>query len=268
VTDIATSAGVFSFTLAPGSYQLRGFYELQGGGPRFLGGIAIVTVKSSQTTSVNLQVPYAVPATLDGTITVKNVPSSDPVKRLTVLVCPSNEPFTGGTPAGDCLTGGAKPIKTTTSTGVNDFGLYKVTGFPAGSYLAYPGYIALSGSATSTSGVAVKLKAGKTTTQNLKTNFLMGDEGLVFGKVSVTGAPTGFAPQLGAQACNVSTSNCVNAFELTGHDYNLILSAGAYDIRGFYLTTGGTFEYGSTTPEVVTAGAMIKANLSVPFQGS
>jgi hypothetical protein len=271
--DNITPAGVsgnYSFTLSPGSYNLAGFYELQGGGPKFMGGVAVVTVKSSQTTGpINLQVPYKVPATLTGKITIKNVPKSDPVSHETVLVCPSSEPFNGSTPAEDCLTGGAKATKKVSSSGsISDSGTYSVTGFPAGSYIAYPGYNALSGSVTSTSGTAVTLTAGHTTTQNLKTNFLMGTQGLVFGKVSVTGAPAGFSPQLGAQACSTTSSSCAVAFEQTGKSYNLIVNAGSYNVRGFYLTTGGDFVYGSAVPEVVTAGAMIHAHLTVAYTTS
>ncbi len=269
VVDIASNTGAYSFTLSPGSYNFAGFYELQGGGPKFLGSVATATATSNQTLTLNLQVPYKNPATLSGKITVKNVPKSDPVSRVTVLVCPSNEPFNGSTPAEDCLTGGAKATtKTAKSGAISASGSYSVTGFPAGSYIAYPGYTDLSGSTTSTSGTNVTMTAGHTTTQNLKTNFLMGTQGLVFGKVTVTGAPTGFSPQLGAQACSTSSSNCVVAYERTGHDFNLIVDAGSYNVRGFYLTTGGSFVYGSPVPEVVTAGAMIHTHLTVAYTTS
>jgi hypothetical protein len=269
VVDVASSTGAYSFTLAPGKYNLQGFYELQGQGPKFVGGVATVTVASGSSQNVNLQVNYQTPATLTGKVTIKNVPKSDPVTRVTVLVCPSTEPFTGGTPAVDCLTGGGKATTTSTSSGtLNASGNYKVTGFPAGSFIVYPGWKALSGSETSTSGTAETLSAGKTTTQNLKVTFLMGDQGLVFGKVSVTGAPSGFSPQLGAQACSTSSSSCTNTFEQTGKSYNLIIPAGSYNIRCFYLTTGGTFVYGSAVPEVVTAGAMIHLKLTVAYTTS
>ena len=45
---------------------------------------------------------YAAPAKLTGTLTVTNVPKSDPVRLVKPLLCPSSEPFTGGTPSSDC----------------------------------------------------------------------------------------------------------------------------------------------------------------------
>jgi hypothetical protein len=264
-----TSSFNYSYTLSPGSYNLAGFYELTENGPKFMGGVATASVTSNMNTNLVLQVYYQTPATLSGKITIKNVPKSDPVSRVTVLVCPSSEPYNGSTPAEDCLTGGATATKKTASSGaISASGKYSVTGFPAGSWLAYPGYKALSGSTTSTSGTTVTLKAGKTTAQNLKTNFLMGNQGLVFGKVKVTGAPAGFSPQLGAQACSTTTSDCVTANQPNGHDFNLILGAGSYDVRGFYVTSGGSDVYGSPVPEVVTAGAMIHANLPVAYTTS
>ena len=264
VTDIASSNGTYSFTLSPGAYHMAGFYELMGGGPRFQGIVENVTVTSGKTTSTNLPVPYAKPATLAGKVTVTMVPKSDPVKSDVVLVCPSNEPYTGGTPASDCVSKGTKATSKTTNSGISASANYSVPDFPAGSYLAYPGYCALSGCATSTSGVAVTLTANKTTTQNLKTTFLMGNQGLIFGKVSITGAPNGFTAQTGATACNVETSACQVAYQTTG-DYNLILPAGSYNVRGFYLS-GNTFVYGSPVPEVLTAGSTIHKHLTTAYQ--
>ena len=271
VIDIASSAGAYSFTLDPGSYNIAGFYELKGGGPRFTGIVATVSVASGSTQTVNLPVFYAAPAKLTGTETVTMVPKSDPVKLVKPLVCPSNEPFTGGTPASDCVSTGYKATSTTSKSGtIKASGTYMQGGLPAGSYIAYPGYCTNppSGCALSTSGVAVTLKAGKTTTQNLKTPFFLGDQGLIFGKVSVTGAPSGFSPQLGAQACQASSpSTCVTVFETTGQDYNLVLDAGAWNVKGFYVS-GSNEVFGSAVPEVLTAGSTIHAHLTVAYQVS
>jgi hypothetical protein len=266
VVAIASKTGAYSVTLNPGPYNIQGFYRLEGVGPDFNGGVATLTVVSSMTVKLSPQVLYQAPATLSGKISITNVPKSDPVSRVTVLVCPSSEPFNGSTPAEDCLTGGHKATSTTSSSGsITASASYSVSGFPAGSYVAYPGYTRLEGATTSTSGTAVSMTVGHTTKQNLKTNFLQGTQGLVFGKVSVTGAPSGFSPQLGAQACSTTSSSCVTTYQRTGHDYNLIVNAGSYNVKGFYLTTGGTFVYGSTVPEVVTAGSMTHAHLTVAY---
>jgi hypothetical protein len=270
VTDIADFNGTYTLTLPPGAYHIAGFYELKGNGPKFLGVVENVSVTSSTTTTANLPVPYAKPATLTGKVTITNVPKSDPVRLVKPLLCPSSEPFTGGTPSSDCLTRGSKATTKTTAAGsISASGMYTQSGLPAGSYIAYPGYCATQSTScvVSTSGVAVTLTAGTVTTQNLKTTFLQGNQGLVFGKVTVTGAPTGFSPQLGAQACEVSTSTCVQVLEPTGQDYNLVLNAGAWDVQGFYLS-GSTPVFGSTVPEVVTAGSMIHAHLTVAYQVS
>ncbi len=200
VTTIATPAGhgafgTFSLTLSAGSYNLFGFYELTSGGARFLGKASgdmngknkppAVVTSGETVNGATLLVKYAKPATLTGKATVTAVPKSDPVKHVTVLLCPSSTPYTGGTPSVSCVSGSFKA----TTSGTNASATYSLTGLPAGSDIAYPGYCAASGCATSTSGVAVTLTAGTTTTQNLKTTFLMGNQGLIFGKVTVTGAP-------------------------------------------------------------------------------
>ena len=129
VTDIASSNGTYSFTLSPGAYHMAGFYELMGGGPRFQGIVENVTVTSGKTTSTNLPVPYAKPATLAGKVTVTMVPKSDPVKSDVVLVCPSNEPYTGGTPASDCVSKGTKATSKTTNSGISASANYSVPDF-------------------------------------------------------------------------------------------------------------------------------------------
>jgi hypothetical protein len=255
----------YTFSLNPGNYTVAGFYELVAGGPRFVGSLVGVTVKSKATTSQALVVDYTKPATLNGKVTITAVPTSDPVTKVAVLACPASFPYTGGTPSESCVT----KLTTATSSGTSASASYSMTGMPKGSYLAYPGYCAESGCVTSTSGVAVRLRMGQTTTQNLKTTFLQGDEGLVFGKVTVTGAPVGFSDTVAAIACNVATSACTAAIQPAHGDYNLLLGPGSYTVKGAYLVTTpspGIF-YGNPVPVVITAGLEVHEHLAVAYQG-
>ena len=133
VIDIASSTGAYSFTLDPGSYNIAGFYELKGGGPRFIG---IVVDGLRDVGELGHRQParaLPVPAKLTGTETVTRVPKSDPVKLVKPLVCPANEPFTGGTPASDCVSTGRKAKSTTSKSGsITASGTYTQSGLPAG----------------------------------------------------------------------------------------------------------------------------------------
>ena len=84
-----------------------------------------------------------------------------------------------------------------------------MTNLTAGSWTAYPGFCARSGCVTHTGDKqTAKLTKGKTTTLNLSTSFFLFGQALVYGTVSVNGAPSGFTPTSGASACQVGSSTC------------------------------------------------------------
>ncbi len=74
-----TSNGVYTLSLAPGTWRVDGFYENNAYGGAFLGSAQTVTVIAGETVQQNLTVPYEKAASVHGTITVKNVPPFDPV---------------------------------------------------------------------------------------------------------------------------------------------------------------------------------------------
>ena len=70
--------------------------DLQGAGPKFIGTPVHENVPAGGTLHVNLGVAYLPPATLAGTITVTGASSNDPIKDVTVVVCPSSVAYGGG----------------------------------------------------------------------------------------------------------------------------------------------------------------------------
>ncbi len=270
VSTVAGANGAYSLSLAAGSWSLFGFYQITAGGPVFFGGAVGENVTAGGTVNnVNLDVFYVKPATLAGTITVTGASSNDPIKKLTVVVCPSSVAFGGGTVPNGCASGSTKPSPKGSASGS-----YSVTNLAPGSWTAYPGFCARSGCVTHTSdSQTAKLKSGKTTTLNLSTAFLEFGQALLYGTVTVTGAPSGFTPTLGVNACQLA-GNCENV-NATGHGkYDMILTnvvpaVGAWSAKGFYVKqSSGNPAYGFPLPVVAVTGASIQLNLFVPYQGS
>ena len=270
VSTVASSNGTYSLTLTAGSWTLYGYYQVTPGGAIFLGTPANVSVAGNATDRVNLGVPYVRPATLSGTISVTGASSNDPIKKLTVVVCPSTIAYSGGTVPNGCATGSTKPSPKGSSSAS-----YSVTYLTAGSWTAYPGFCARSGCVTHTgSSQTATLTKGKTTTLNLSTPFLLYGQALVYGTVSVNGAPSGFKFTSGASACQVGSSTCevVNA---TGKGKyaviltNLIPAVGVWSVKGFYeAQSSSTPVYGPSFPVVAVTGTSIGLNLPVSYKAS
>ena len=270
VSTVAASNGTYKLTLAPGSWTVFGFYEITAGGAVFLGTPALENVPAGGTLNVNLTVFYLKPATLAGTISVTGASQNDPIKTLTVVVCPSAVAFSGGTVPNGCASKSVKPSPKGSASGS-----YSVTNLSPGSWTAYPGFCARSGCVTHTGDEqTVKLHQGKTTTLNLSTSFFLFGQTLLYGTVSVTHAPTGFSPTLGVNACQVGSSTCEVGSTTHNGKYALLLNnaldiAGVWSVKGFYLTPGsGTTVYGPTFPVVAVLGISIDLNLPVPYRAS
>jgi hypothetical protein len=278
--------GVYTLSLSPGTWRLSGFYENAPYGGAFLGAAQTVTVTGGETVRQNLTVPYKKPASLHGTITIKNVPPFDPVEQAQVLLCPSFAPYNGVTPSIACVTGYGNPGgggTTTTivggttaaasaSTGSTFTASYSLTGLPPVAWTAYPGYCAQSGCGFNAKrGVPVTLRPGGSSTVNVSTNFLLPGESLLTGTVSVTGAPSGFADEVGVTACPVNgqsgVSGCHSFYGISGNRYTMVLDPGQWSVKGFYLAEPYDNAVDGPT-QLVTLVKKHTTNLylSVPYQ--
>ena len=224
--------GTYTLTLDAGKYKAAGFYENNAFGGAFLGGTHVVTVTTGKTVTLNLSVPYRKPAAITGTITVTGVPTSETISQFEVLLCPSFAPYTGGTIPIACVSGYAAP-----STPGATVGTYSVSGLPPGAWTAYPSFCTESTCNTPNpnDGTAATLVGGQTTTLNLTTKFLQPGQAFLSGTVTVTGAPAGFSDDLGVSACPKGGTPCQVVYGVPNGEYGLILPAGTWFVKGFYL---------------------------------
>jgi hypothetical protein len=284
VYALATN-GVYTLRLNPGTWRLSGFYENSAYGGAFLGTAQTVTVTSGGTVHENLTAPYSKPASLTGTITIKNVPPVDPVEQLEVLLCPSYAPYNGVNPSIACVNGyggesGGGGTTTTiiaggaTSANAAASGTvtksYSLTGLPPATWTAYPGYCAESGCGyNAKKGVTVTLSPGGSSSANVSTDFLLPGQALLTGTVSVTGAPAGFADEVGASACPLGGSSlgCRSFYGFSGNSYAMVLPAGQWSVKGFYLAEPYDNAVDGST-QIVTLVKKKTTNLylSVPYQ--
>jgi len=195
VYDLAGD-GVYSLSLTAGKWLVDGFYETRAFGGVFLGTAVVVTVKADAKSTRNFTVAYRKPAAVHGTIDVTGVPASSQLYELSVLLCPSFAPYIGTTASIACVNGYDE------AGVVGNAGSYSVTGLPPGKWTAYPGFCTDSGCYTNAkAGKALTLVSGVNSTANLTTPYIVPGYGLVSGKVTVTGAPPGFADPEGVSLC-------------------------------------------------------------------
>ena len=125
VSTVAGGNGAYSLSLAAGS----GPCSVSTRSHRRAvvpGGVSARTeCPAGGTIHENLDVFYLKPATLAGTITVTGASSNDPIKKLTVVVCPSSVAFSGGTVPNGCASGSVKPSPKGSASGS-----YSVTNLP------------------------------------------------------------------------------------------------------------------------------------------
>ena len=257
------SNGTYTLPLTAGSWNVVGFYEVNGFGGAFLGTSQVVTVPGGGTVTLNLTVPYTPPASLNGTIAVYGAPPGDPIQQFTVLLCPSYAPYTGGAPSIACVNGYAQPPPGATSAP------YSLTGLPPGVWTAYPGYCAPSGCGTNASrGKTVTLVAGQASTGNVSTPFILTGDGLLSGTVAVTNAPLGFSDEVGVTACQVANNAvCQYFYGISGNRFYLLLPAGQWNVHGFYVAAPyNNAVDGPTKTVLVNDGEATRTALSVPYQ--
>ena len=173
-TFYGLSGNRYDMVLAAGQWSVKGFYLAEPYDNAVDGPNQIVTLAKKQTTNLFLSVPYQVPGTATGTITVNGLPAGVKVQSYTVLACPSSEPWNGGIPAPECVSefsgpggfgfgaadrGEAKSANPSANppagfsgaakTPINQYSLPTLT---AGGWLLYAGYQTVFGSVSNMKG--------------------------------------------------------------------------------------------------------------------
>ncbi len=261
--------GNYTLSLAAGKWRVAGFYEINALGGAFLGSSVVVHVPSGGKVTLDLTVPYTPPAALKGKITVRNVPDNDPIYQLNLIICPSYAPYSGGQVPIACVNAYA-PAPGPSSTPGSVTGSYSLTGLPPVQWTGYVGFCAESGcTINSYHGTTFTLNPGETSTVDFSSNFLLRDQALLTGTIAVTGAPPGFSDPVGISACESGSgsSNCQVLYEIPGGVYNVVLNAGIWNIKGFYLSSPyDNVVDGPTQTVSLSSRQVMDLPLNVPYQ--
>ena len=254
----------YTLSLDPGSYVLWGFYENSFSGGAFLSAPQVVTVESGGTLVVDTSVPYAKPATLSATVTVTGLPAGVLLTSATVVLCPAGITFDpNAQPPLPCATGNT--YLTTPSSGPVQV---DATGLPAGTWTAYAGYCTQFGCATgSAAPKPVVTTAGRTTKAKLSVAYQVPPNGLLSASVLVSGAPAGFTPSTGLEACQQSgLSTYCEGVGGTG-PFQLLLTDGTWFVTGYYSAPGfGNSIVGPTEIVDIQGGQTSNLVLDAPYQ--
>ncbi len=253
-------------TLAPGSWRVGGFYEINAYGGAFLGSSRTIVVAANQPITADFTVPYSKPASLSGQVTVTGVPSGVTVEETSVLLCPPGAPYNGNVASVACVNAyGGFPASAA--------GNYQITGLPPVTWIAYPSYCtAFSCVTDAQAGKSVTLTAGNLSHLNLTIPFIIPGDGLAAGTISITGAPAGFSTELGITACQTQStgSNCQQEFVNstgTASTFALLLATGVWQITGYYLApVFGNAIAGPTQVVTIKDGLTTTVNLPIPYQ--
>jgi len=253
----------YSLSLSAGTWEVSGFYENSGYGGVFLSPAKQVTVPSGGTVTANFVVAYQGPATVRGTVKVTGVPAGVTIFQLSVLLCPSFAPYTGGNPSIACVTAYTQYVPGVASS------TYELTGLPPGMWTAFPSYCTEFGCSTNAlAGKVVHLASGHVAKANVKTPFIVPGEGLLSATVTVTGAPAGFADPVAVSACQVGGGGSCQTYSSFGtQPIPLLLSDGQWTVTGLYLAA--PFDNpidGPPQTVTVLGGQTIPVNLDVPYQ--
>jgi hypothetical protein len=291
------SGNRYDMVLAAGQWSVKGFYLAAPYDNAVDGPTQIVTLIKKQTTNLFLSVPYQVPGTVAGTITVQGLPAGVKVQAYTVLACPTAEPWHGGLPAPECVSefsgpGGfgfgaadrgeakspnpsANPPAGFTGPAQTHINQYSLPTLTPGGWLLYAGYQTIFGSVSNMTGTQVNIASSQTKTRDLTVPYKQPSEGAATGTVSVIGAPTnGF--QTGVMACSAlpTAGSCPGerqAFSQQAGTYTMLLSPGTWWLEGFVDVFGGLQVNQSTSPAkkvVITPGIEITKNFTVTVSAS
>ena len=154
--------GSYQLALAPGHWNLAGFYELAYYGGQFLSPVQSVDVAGGTVINLDFTVPYVPPSTIRSKVTVTGAPTGQLIEETLLLACPVLFPYTGGIQPIECVTTSAPPGVT------NSIGT-----LPAGKWLLYPGYVTgpFYNEVIGTTATPVKLTAGQSKVKNLSIAF-------------------------------------------------------------------------------------------------
>jgi hypothetical protein len=284
--------GPFTLPLAVGKWTLQPFYF----DPPFFNAVFgpkhTVTVSAGKITTLNLTLPYVVPGTAVGSVTVTRVHAGVTIEQYTVLACPASAPWRGGVPSIACVrewsgvtgsgffsvasggpAGSHHAIVPSAPAPVTQppYNRYRLPTLTPGSWILYPGYVTLFGSYTTLTGTTVTVTANHTTTRNLTVAYQTPTDGAVVGTVAVVGAPANGGTQIGVEACTAppTPTSCAGqrfGYAGVGGAYTLALAPGTWWVSGtaFVYGIGGASVYLSPPRKItVTAGAAARANFTV-----
>lgn len=280
-----------SETEAPGTYTANGVWLASPFYNEIDGPLKLVTIKAGKITDVSVTISYQSLATAAGTIAVRGLPHGVAVEDYTVLACPASSPWNGvpGDVAVGCVSefsgyGGdiysatdakrADRLKhpgTTKRAGSSPFDTYDLTTLTTGSWILYPGYVTVFGAYVSPAGTTVHVAAGQTTTTNLSVRYQQPTDGVLEGKVAVTGQ-SGYNPaSVGVEACTAppTATSCPGAhvtYVDENGDYQLSLPPGqwwAAGIAQIYGPSGFDNVVGPSQTVTITAGKLTKADFTV-----
>jgi hypothetical protein len=257
--------GVYTLSLAPGSYSGSGFYENNAYGGAFLGTGQTITIVSGQTLTLNLTVPYKAPAAVTGTVSVTGLPAGTIVQQLSVLMCPSYAPYIANSPNIACVNGYSEAdLQGATST------TYEVTGLPPIVWTIYPSYCTQYGCETDVHhGQTVTLGPGLPSVVNVTASYIVPADGLLSATVSVPGAPAGAATSVAWTACPKSgaTTSCQTFYASPGIAESILLASGSWTVTPYYLAA--PFDNAVPGPSrtvTVTGGHTTNASLTVSYR--
>ncbi|MGB7050262.1 MAG: hypothetical protein WBG41_01695 [Acidimicrobiales bacterium] len=159
----AGSGGAYQLVLPQGPWELAGFYELAPFGGQFLSAIQSTTLTGGSIVTLNFTIPYIAPATVSGTIKVKDVPVGTVIQETILLACPTIAPYTGTIVPIECVDSFASPNEAVT-----------IATLPPGKWLLYPGYETATAETISTIPKRVTLTSGETTAKKLSIIYAFG----------------------------------------------------------------------------------------------
>jgi hypothetical protein len=243
--------GAYALLLGKGTWHVTGLYLVPPYDNAVAGQTQNVPLKSGQTDTLDLSVPYQQLGTAAGTIDVTGVPAGVTIKSYTVSACPvgtellptcvteysgpGGESY-GATEArllGPAAVRAASSLRATRAP----FNVYSLPTLTPGQWILSAGYQTAFGLFSQATGTTVTVTANGTTTGPLTVPYQTPSVGVVSGVVAVVDAPEG-GLQSGAQACAAppTGSSCLDAQQAysgpNGH-YLLSLTPGTWWVAGF-----------------------------------
>ncbi len=266
------AAGYYHLTLPAGKWRVDGFYEINPYGGAFLGSPRVVTVSAGRTIVDYAAVPYQKPAAARGAVTVTGLPAGARILDLSVVLCPAYAPLTGTTPSIACVRAYGQSI--------GSFGqaaLFSATGLPPGGWIAYPGFCGDFGDLSlgnvfscltdGKAGKPVTLAGGGTSTVDVTTPFTVPGYGVLSGKITFTGTPSGFSDPVAVMACQKDDTNCRTDEVANGAGFGFLLGDGTWHVNGLYLAAPFyNAIVGPTETVTITSGHTTTLDVTDPYQ--